>query len=249
VTRYITFRFDDGFVEGARKASLLLHPSLASFFIVTGLVNKSIPLDDHPTFRGRDFGTPDEWRHIAALGHDVQPHSVSHPNFRDLSEDGQALEVLGSIAAIRDIHSGPYVFAFPYNAITDLDLSSLGISAAGFVTESSDQDVLFNKVKNEEINLFGLRSWAVRERHYERVIEQIGGLPDDSWTILAFHSLDGEGHEPWTSDGFARLIAFVRTQDFRIVSIIEALQALSRRWEFDVLQEDGVREDSTLQEQ
>ena len=224
MARFISFRFDDGFIDGARKAAACLQPSPASFFIVTGLVSGSDRLDHIESFKGRNFGSLAEWRAMAALGPDVQPHSVTRPNFTDLSADGQRTEVQSSLAFVRGIHSGPYVFCFPYNVISDVDLASLDLSAAGFATAASDGPVAFNSLDDGTLDLFRLRSWAVRERHFDIVVDQLDRLPDQSWTILAFHSLDDEGHEPWTSEGFSRLVAIARAAGFQIFSVREMVE-------------------------
>ena len=36
---------------------------------------------------------------------------------------------------------------------------------------------------------------------------------------LGLHSFDGEGHEPWTSEGFSMLVKAVRDLDYQIVSV------------------------------
>jgi Polysaccharide deacetylase len=230
MARCITFRFDDGFIDGARKAAAALHPSPASFFVVAGLVDGSVRLDHIELFRGRNFGSVDEWRAMAELGHDVQPHGVNHKDFAELNAEQQRAEVKTSLDLVRRIHLGPYIFGFPYNNIVaDLDLTSLGVSAAGFVTASSDEAIVCNRPRDPEFDRYRLQSWAVRERHFDSIVDQLDSLPEQSWTILAFHSLDGEGHEPWTSLGFARLLACVRAAGLQIVSIRSMVAQLGDR--------------------
>jgi peptidoglycan/xylan/chitin deacetylase (PgdA/CDA1 family) len=226
MARYITFRFDDGFIVSVRNAATILHPSRASCFIVTGLVSRKIQSNNEDLFRGRDFGTANEWRAIASLGHDIQAHGVSHADFANLNSNQQRAEILDSLAFIGTIHSGPYFFGFPYNSIPDLELAPLGLSAAGFVTRSSGQDVITNSLEGQ-IDWFRLRSWSLRERHYVKICEQIDRLPDQSWIIVAFHGLDGEGHEPWTSVAFSQFVDFSRSCGFHIVTIREALETLN----------------------
>lgn len=119
---------------------------------------------------------------------------------------------------IQEIHDGPYVFCHPYNRRIDLDFAALGISAAGFETRTSDHPILFNRL-DADLDPFALASWAVRERHLERVLAEIRALPNDSWTILAFHSLDDEGHEPWTTAAFRFLVSSCRKLDLTISTI------------------------------
>lgn len=133
-----------------------------------------------------------------------------------------------ALSLVRRVHSGPYVFCYPYNAIADLDLAPLGISAAGFETVTSDGPVTFNTIDGA-LDLYRLKSWSVRERHFDAIVNQLTHrLPNDSWTILALHSLDGEGHEPWTSEGFSRLVAAVRAMRCPIVTVGEMVGRLSR---------------------
>ena len=217
--RFITFRFDDGFIKGARKAAACLHPNAASFFVVTGLICGSESLDHIGLFRERDFGSIDEWRALAAEGHDVQLHSATHANFTAMSMDEQSREIRESLAVIRRIHAGPYAFCYPYNALTDLDLACYGISASGFETVASDHAVSFNLL-DERLDMYRLRSWAVRERHFDDILNQLmHDVPEMSWTILAFHSLDDEGHEPWGSESFSQLVSAVRGMGYQILSV------------------------------
>ena len=227
--RLISFRFDDGHIRGAQKAAALLAPDRASFFLVSGRLTGKAPDLAAMIDAGDDFGTLDQWRSMAAQGQDVQPHSVTHANLRRLAPELVAAEVEGSLALIRQIHAGPYVFCHPYNALTALDLAALGLDAAGFQTLNSDKQVQFNRLDGD-LDLYRLRSWAVREPHFDDIVSQLDTeVPDESWTILAFHSLDGEGHEPWTSGGFARLVGAVRGLGYQIASVAAVVARLKRR--------------------
>ncbi len=224
--RFISFRMDDGFIEGARKVAACLDPSRGSFFVVADLVMGN-RLDHEPLFKGRDFGSVDEWGAISRLGHDVQLHGATHADLANLGPEQRLREVLDSLSLVRRIHDGPYVYCYPYNSLAELDLAALGISAAGFETATSDGPVIFNAV-DRTLDFYRLKSWAVRERHFDAVVDQLTHhLPDDCWTILAFHSLDGEGHEPWTSERFCDLIAAVRAIDCQIITVGDMVSRLA----------------------
>lgn len=217
--RYISFRFDDGFITGARKAARLLSPDKASFFLITSLLSDHSALKDLEYLNGPDFGSIEEWSAFSRDGHDIQPHGHRHISFAVSSEADQANDLSLSLAIIKQIHSGPNVFCFPYNAVSPLELPRFGIDAAGFASVPSDSPVQFNRL-DETLDLFALKSWAVRERHLETVVDQLANqTPAGSWTIVAFHSLDGEGYEPWSSDAFARLVKGVRDSGFQIRTI------------------------------
>lgn len=225
MARYLSFRFDDGFVASARVASACLAPDFATFFLIADLVTDGAEGSFEPLFRERDFGSVAEWRAIGKAGHDIQLHGRTHTNMTLLSKEDQRREVLDSLTLTRSLHDGPYVFCHPFNARVDLDFAALGMSGAGFDTRTSDQAIIFHRLTNP-IDPFALSSWAVRERHLETVVDQLAQLPDESWTILAFHSFDGEGYEPWSSVAFDALVAAVRRLDLEIVTIAAMIARL-----------------------
>lgn len=228
MARFVTLRFDDGFILGARKAEQFLFPNFATFFIVSGLTNRTMDLKSHPTFDGRDFGTLEEWRALAKVGHDIQAHSATHPWFSKLSPEERQVEVRESVALIRQIHAGPYIFCFPYNDISPVDFKSEGVSAAGFRMVYSESEPVFNRISTD-LDLFELRSWGVSERHFVRIVRVLSSaIPDDTWTVLCFHSFDGEGNEPWTIRGFVRLVEALRGMGYVMVTAAEMITGLTK---------------------
>jgi peptidoglycan/xylan/chitin deacetylase (PgdA/CDA1 family) len=216
--RYLSFRFDDGFLAGALKATSMLDLDRGSFFIVTGLVERTHNLAHIPLFAGRDFGTIEDWTALARLGHDIQPHSVTHANLPLLSREGQVEEVERSLSCVKKIHAAPYVFCHPYNALTDLDFASLGFAAAGFAGRGSQATIPYNELS--ALDPYKLRSSVVPQSQYDWVVENLtNNVPDNAWVILGFHSFDGEGSSPWSSESFSRLVAEIRRLGFRIRTI------------------------------
>lgn len=218
MSRYVSFRFDDGFLPGARKAAALLAPDHASFFIVKGLVEKTVDLTGRKYFSGQNFGNLEDWREMSDQGHDIQPHSVTHRKFSLLTRDEQATETKTSVTFIQQLHDGPYVFCHPNNHLTEHDFKSYGLSAAGFASRGSDQYIALNHV--QALAPYRLKSWTVYEADFDQVVQQLRTqVPDNSWVILAFHSLDGEGWQPWTSEKFAGLVQEVRSLEYQIETI------------------------------
>lgn len=225
MTRLLTFRFDDGFMVGARRCAEILEPHRGSYFIVADRVLGVAQLNENPKLVGRDFGSVAEWQKLATEGHDVQAHSYSHRAFSTLSPEERESEIRASVSLVRSISAAPIVFAFPFNDRTDgIDWAALGVSAAGFDTRSSDFPLYTNICSG--LDRFALRSWAVRERHWDYVTAELDEAPADSWTILGLHSLDEEGAEPWSSEGFARLVNFAAESRFDIVTARQALERI-----------------------
>jgi peptidoglycan/xylan/chitin deacetylase (PgdA/CDA1 family) len=216
--RYLSFRFDDGFLTGALKADAMLGADRATFFIVTGLVAKTHRLDHIPLFMGREFGTIEDWTVLARSGHDIQPHSVTHADLSRLPPEAQTAEVADSLAFVRKIHPGPYVFCHPYNALTEIDFACLGFAGAGFAGRGSQKTIPCNDLSH--LDPYKLRSSVTSEDEYHWLVENLASqVPDNTWVILGFHSFDGEGSRPWSSAGFSRLVSEIRRLGFRIRTI------------------------------
>lgn len=219
--RIISFRFDDGLWVGTQKAIEILSPHKASFFIVKDWLAdyESEILDEFN--KGRYHGSIEEWIELSNSGQDIQAHSCTHRNFLELSQEERLEELQGSHDLISKIHDQSILMCYPYNAITNDDLKSLGYKAAGFLTRPSDRPIHFNNFKN--IDTYALKSWAVRERNFDSIINDLSYLPDNTWTILSFHSLDGEGFEPWSSSGFKALKEEIIQMNFKIETVTDTV--------------------------
>jgi peptidoglycan/xylan/chitin deacetylase (PgdA/CDA1 family) len=221
--RLLTFRFDDGFWLGTQKAIEILHPHKGSFFVVGDRVLGLSHVDDNPLLTGRDFGSLDRWRALAQSGQDIQPHGYKHRRLSSMSPFEAEDDIRQSVDVVRLITEGPYVFCCPFNdIIPQLSLAELGLSAVGFETRSSAEPVLFNSLR--ELNLCRLRSWAIRECHLAFVESQLATIPGDSWTVLGLHSIDGEGHEPWSTKALANLLSHVTACGFDIITVRDAVR-------------------------
>src|SRR5262245_44760551 len=81
--RFVTITFDDGLIEGARKAVTILREFelSATFYLVTGWIrHRQIPWIRDPWNKGHDHGSWSDWREIQACGHDLGSHTVTHIN-------------------------------------------------------------------------------------------------------------------------------------------------------------------------
>jgi peptidoglycan/xylan/chitin deacetylase (PgdA/CDA1 family) len=215
MARYITFRFDDGYIAGARRAAELLLPSYGSFFIVTDWVeSKTQP----------ERGDLDAWKSLAAEGSDIQPHGKTHTSLLGLSSGQQADEIKGSIDFVRKIQSGPYIFCCPYNNVPLSRPLVEGLSAFGFYA-SQPQDKNFNLL-NRELDVFRLQSWDVDCNNWSSIPFHLDkSVPDGAWVVLGLHSLNGEGYEPLTSDQLTCLVYAARGLNYEIATAAEMFRS------------------------
>jgi glycosyltransferase involved in cell wall biosynthesis len=109
--RYVSFTFDDGLINSAKKIDQILSPHQATFYIVTGwLKPKPLSITDPPNIKP-DHGNPGDWQRLANLGHEIGSHTVSHP---ETIAKLTSQEYAESLTVIKQFHSGPYSLATPH---------------------------------------------------------------------------------------------------------------------------------------
>jgi peptidoglycan/xylan/chitin deacetylase (PgdA/CDA1 family) len=223
MARYITFRFDDGHIAGARTAAKLPHPDRASFFIITGPIEGTIDLTNYPLLASGKYGDLAAWKSLAASGNDIQPHSETHPKFSEISSTEQEVEIRHSLEFVRKIHDGPYIFCYPYNVVPASRPLVNELSASGFRTAVTPSDAAANLIANG-LDFFDLQSWEVKQSNLDLILSHLAETPDNAWVVLGLHSLNGEGHDPLTSEQLSKLIDAGRNRSYEIVTVAEMIR-------------------------
>jgi peptidoglycan/xylan/chitin deacetylase (PgdA/CDA1 family) len=153
--RTVAITFDDSYEDNFAAARTLHEHGLpATFFIPTQYVGTDarFPWDAHlPPLPNLTW---DQIRQMAAWGHDIGSHSVSHPNFSRLSDDEALFEMAESRRVLTEqVGVPPRWFAFPYGGVPNFrpEQASLVAKAGyegcfsalhGFI-ESSDDGPVF----------------------------------------------------------------------------------------------------------
>lgn len=225
--RYLSFKFDDGFLCGAEQAASILQDLPASFFLIGELLEDGPLAFSEPLFRGREFGDKERWRALVAKGHELQPHSYSHRPYDDMTDQERRTDLRLSVQTVREIAGKASVFGFPFNRLAPISADGLGLIASGFDTKTSSADPHYHDL-SKDVDLRRLKSWAVRERDLETIKTSLGKVPENSWLVLTFHSFGDEGHEPWTSNKFRQLVDLVRAQKFSVRTVGDMAFMLER---------------------
>ena len=217
--RYLSFTFDDGCINSAKKVDRILHPHKATFYIVTGWVRPdSVPVSDFSNIH-TDHGHIDDWRKLASKGHDIASHTVSHvlPTNPDAER-----EYNESLDYIKKIHKEPYNFAFPY------DVKSLSKMTCYDSVRIGGEGMVYNDL--ESIDLYNIRSWSpiIQKISEKEIWKLINKAPNNSWLVLEMHALDGEGLFPWPSDDLERLKDFIINCGFSIKTIGEMVNLIRK---------------------
>ena len=228
--RMVSLTFDDGLSQGAAAAVEILnrHRLAASFYIVTGWVEPvRAPIRDHPN-QGRSHGDWAFWRKVTAAGHEVGSHTFSHfkaggikaalTPWKVASEIRKAREDLA-----REVPQGAYTMSMPWNAATPL--SDALVRRQYMACRVGGDGIPYNRPG--DFNRYALASWAPAPRHgWDEHLAALDAIPEDGWLILGYHSLDGEGWEPVTSEFFERLCAHLAASQIEVVTVREGVE----RW-------------------
>ncbi len=226
----VSITFDDGLYEGAQKAVSILsrHALPATFYIVTGWVEPVRARIRDVANQGRGHGTWDFWRDVAAAGHEVGSHTVSHFKAGGPKAALQPWRVAGELARSkadlkREIAQDDFTISMPWNAASPL--SDFLVKRHYSACRLGGGGVVYNQ--RENFNPFALASWAPGPGHsWEDHLAAIDAIPEDGWLILGYHSLDGEGWEPITSEFFDRLCAHLACCGVEVLTVRQGAE----RW-------------------
>lgn len=118
----VTFTFDDGLQGQIKYAVPLLNKYHyhGTFFVIAGLTRQKIT--DHqirmPSWECWDSASWEEWRTVAAQGHEIGNHSMTHPhNLTSFLSSMDLYEEVNYSANIitEEIGKRPLTYAYPYN--------------------------------------------------------------------------------------------------------------------------------------
>ena len=99
-----------------------------------------------------------------------------------------------------------------------------GLSACGFSAADNPSDTSVNLLTSD-LDLFKLQSWTVGSNNLDSIAHHLAEtVPDIAWVVWELHSLDGEGHDPLTSDQLSGLIDPARRLNYKIITVSEIVK-------------------------
>ncbi|GIZ50096.1 polysaccharide deacetylase family protein [Noviherbaspirillum aridicola] len=191
LTRYLggkrsaaSYTFDDGYASSTTIAEIFEQSGWrATFYIVPGTVE---------TLTGWDY-----WRAIAARGHEIGNHSMTHSielNDPTLSEQTLMTEIVGAQQLIEQrLGMRPRTIAFPWHMYSARALE---------IAEKSHLSVrkLAIGESNYEFAFFDLAHDTTPEQALARANAQLTRVVDtDGWLVAGGHGVDGDGWSPVSS--------------------------------------------------
>ena len=228
--RFVTITFDDGLINGARKAVQILDEFKlnATFYVVTGWIRpRQVPWIRDRWNRGLDHGNWRDWNEIKNCGHDIGSHTVTH-----LNAGGKLSRYLPIILRWELSHSysqlryhlgrAPTSISMPWN--TPAEQLEPVVRRTYQACRLGSGKWQTNDLAT--LNWHRLHSWAPNPNiGAEEIVERCRATPPGHWLILQFHSLDGEGYMPLTTSTFREVLrGITATPDLHHLTVDEMIR-------------------------
>jgi peptidoglycan/xylan/chitin deacetylase (PgdA/CDA1 family) len=117
IDRFTCLTFDDGLADNY-EVSLAVLERLGlkgTFFLIPGLIGRALPT----RFGSQPLLNSAQIKEIAALGHEIGAHTMTHPNLSACSLDDAEREIVSSKQTLEDLVGREITsFAYPYGSCT-----------------------------------------------------------------------------------------------------------------------------------
>lgn len=218
--RYITFSFDDGFLDSTTKTAAIYerYGLQAEFNVVASSSLKS----DHTNSNHAKFDFLNE---LQSRGHIIQPHGYNHTDKTKVAIN-EAADLIDKCIEIFSENLDGFVakssiFCFPYNASNNEIEKYVSGKFRAFRT---GYDKVINAVPNRNTKMIFGDGWPNVEEKIDRSIQELLKL-ENGWLVYNTHGLDGEGWEPISSEFLKKTLARLITYKYvKILPMIKVLE-------------------------
>lgn len=199
----ISFTFDDGSENQFAIAAPILNEFKVkgTFFVVTGVIRdkKTDPMPPGAYHYGNGGMSWEELRQLAAMGHEIGSHSMTHLSLVDTDAAALEREVNGSAKLIAEkLGQAPVSFCYPGNARD-------GISRAAVLQwYIADRSICFSY--GGDPATFTL---ATANRYVDNA------LAEHTWMVTMIHGIE-EGYSPLDRETLRRHLAYIRQLGNRV---------------------------------
>lgn len=193
----ITYSFDDGTKNQIPVAIPILekYGYKATFNLVTNWVSNW-----------------SEWKSVAEKGHEIASHTISHPNFSQISEEQQRVELEESKKIIeKEIGKECITMVYPYcvrgndNIVAEYYISARTCSGAACSASPTNLFDISSKLVGSECPIFSAM-------HFNNWVSE--SAKKNAWSIFLLHGIDNDGgYSPVTADNFEQHIKFVKESE------------------------------------
>jgi hypothetical protein len=212
--RYVSFTFDDGAINGARKVHEILSPYKATFYIITGWVKPNNSYVDDKFNVDVDHGSLDDWKYLSEIGHDIGSHTATHKkgDYNRIEE-----ECCESLEFLKKIHLGPYSISSPHHSFIKTSIFD-SVRVGTYQTIHKKNGHEFNKLSCDLKEIYSC------DENYQSLSSTVPQVSDDNiWFVMSYHSIDNEGFCPISSDDLRKSKTLFLDYGYQIKSVKEMI--------------------------
>ena len=211
----VSVTFDDGFASAAQRALPILrrHGVVATHYVLTGRIGQA------------DRLSQDMVKDLAAAGHEIAAHTVTHRDLTVLPPAVRRMELTSAKAFLEALGVGPVRdFASPFGAYDRATLTDImGVYASHRTTE-----VGYNSRVNFDARR--IKAQSVKSTTALSEVERLAtrAALDRAWLVLVYHDIQDAPAGPYdvTAESLDRHLAILAKHGLRFVTVRQALDEL-----------------------
>lgn len=222
----VSVTFDDGWESVYSQASPVLaeHKIRSTQYILSGSF-------DDPRYLSKA-----QVKSLQAAGHDIQSHTVSHANLKQVDSRGLVHELASSRDSLTQLTGRPVTdFASPYNSHSPQNMATIKQyyrshrNTEALITRMGDYDLnLAHKFDRYQIVAFSVEKTTTAQQiaDYLAVAKQ-----RKAWVVLVYHEVDDKSKSLYavTPQNFKQQMAAVAASGVRSATMDEVLDVHEQR--------------------
>ncbi|HSX28344.1 MAG TPA: polysaccharide deacetylase family protein [Candidatus Saccharimonadales bacterium] len=230
-TPMVSVTFDDGWESAYKNAAPVLsqYNIPSTFYIITD------------TFNDPQYLSTDQIKSLLASGHQIESHTVTHPNLTQVNDTQLGKELSNSKNTLQKLVNGPVTdFSSPLDAYNDHVIAA--IKAQGYRSHrTTDADLTrdpYNLNLASTFNPYRIQAYTVRNTTTTQQLQDYLAYARENkaWVVLVYHQVESSKVEVPEKDRYAvSLNAFkeqmklVNESNMRVVTMEQALDAIAKQ--------------------
>jgi len=122
------------------------------------------------------------------------------------------------------LHSGPYSISSPHHSFLKTNLfDTIRVGTYNHIYKNNDENKIYNKL--DTVNFKEIYSCDLMYFGLKRIIDY---FEDNIWLVLSYHSLDGEGFCPVSSEELLEIKDMFLRKDYEIKTVGEVFKQCNK---------------------
>lgn len=218
----VSINFDDGWTTAYQNGIPLLNKYgiKSTNYIITSAIGDTV----------NGYMTLSQILDLQSQGHEIESHSITHPDLTTLTQAQATNEIEGSKTALESLGVNPVTsFDYPYgawNASVEQLVKNAGYLGAR-TADNYEQDIGFNYFTDDP---YALKTEVIQNVTPFATVKQWidQAVANKTWLILVFHKVDSSGEQYSTTlDNLNQIASYLTQNNVKTVKISEGLSQMA----------------------